>query len=89
MKTPTNSSSQAGKMGITMDKHDIDRSHRIRPKPLIVKFARYNARRWMYGAKAYNLFLYEFQFYCDKHMPLKERSLINKNIKKPWINRAL
>ena len=60
--------SLAGKMGITMDKQDIDRSHRIRPrretqslqaptqparpKPLIVKFARYNARRLMYGAKS-------------------------------------
>ena len=60
--------SLAGKMGVTIDKQDIDRSHRIRPrretpsrqtpdqparpKPLIVKFARYNVRRLMYGAKS-------------------------------------
>lgn len=64
----------ARKMNVTLEPHDIDRSHRIpskhiatpesastssstptakhRPKPLIVKFSRYNARQLMYAAKS-------------------------------------
>ena len=58
----------AAKMGVNLDSRDIDRSHRItpkrqvtqsenqqphsKPKAIIVKFARYNARNMMYAAKS-------------------------------------
>lgn len=45
-------------LAITLERHDIDRSHRLgaprddgKPRPIIVKFTRYNTRAAVFGAK--------------------------------------
>ena len=83
------------KLGVQLSPSDIDRSHRLPkstssegPKPLIVKFSRYNARDQVYRAR---IKLRGTNIFINENLTKNRQILFNKvressKVKKAWTN---